>query len=44
MKKVRKIEIPKKDHAKKLGVAVYCRVGTKYESQKSSMELQKNTL
>ena len=32
MKKVRKIEIPKKDHAKKLRVAAYCRVSTKYES------------
>lgn len=41
MKKIRKIEIPKKDYAKKLRVAAYCRVSTKYESQKSSMELQK---
>lgn len=44
MKKIRKIEMPKKDYAKKLRVAAYCRVSTKYESQKSSMELQKNAL
>lgn len=41
MKKVRKIEVPEKDNVKKLRVAAYCRVSTKYESQKSSIELQK---
>lgn len=41
MKKVRKIEVPEKDNVKKLRVAVYCRVSTNYESQKSSLELQK---
>jgi site-specific DNA recombinase len=41
MKKVRKIEVPKKQtESKKLKVAAYCRVSTKYESQKSSIELQ----
>ena len=41
MKKVRKIEVPEKDNVKKLRVAAYCRVSTKYESQKSRIELQK---
>lgn len=41
MKKVRKIEVPQKDTIRKLRVAAYCRVSTKYESQKSSIELQK---
>ena len=41
MKKVRKIEMPQKDTIRKLRVAAYCRVSTKYESQKSSIELQK---
>jgi len=41
MKKVRKIEVPKKQtESRKLKVAAYCRVSTKYESQKSSIELQ----
>lgn len=42
MKKVRKIEVPQKDAIRKLRVAAYCRVSTKYESQKSSIELQKD--
>lgn len=42
MKKVRKIEVPEKDNVKILRVAAYCRVSTKYESQKSSVELQKS--
>lgn len=42
MKKVRKIEVPEKDNVKKLRVAAYCRVSTKYESQKSSIEPQKS--
>lgn len=42
MKKVRKIEVPQKDTIRKLRVAAYCRVSTKYESQKSSIELQKD--
>lgn len=42
MKKVRKIEVPKKDNVKKLRVVAYCRVSTKYESQRSSIELQKS--
>ncbi len=37
MKKVRKIEVPQKDAIRKLRVAAYCRVSTKYESQKSSI-------
>ena len=41
MKKIRKIEVPAKNAVKKLRVAAYCRVSTKYESQKSSIELQK---
>ena len=41
MKKVRKIEVPQKDTIRKLRVAAYCRVSRKYESQKSSIELQK---
>ena len=41
MKKVRKIEVPEKDSVKKLRVVAYCSVSTKYESQKSSIELQK---
>ena len=41
MKKVRKIEVPKKQaESRKLKVAAYCRVSTKYESQKSSIDLQ----
>lgn len=41
MKKVRKIELPKNQiEGKKLKVAAYCRVSTKYESQKSSIEMQ----
>lgn len=42
MKKVRKIEVPQKDAIRKLRVVAYCRVSTKYESQKSSIELQKD--
>lgn len=42
MKKVRKIEMPQKDTIRKLRVAAYCRVSTKYESQRSSIELQKD--
>lgn len=42
MRKVRKIEVHKKDTVRKLRVAAYCRVSTKYESQKSSIELQKD--
>lgn len=42
MKKVRKIEVPERDIVKNLRVAAYCRVSTKYESQKSSIELQKS--
>ena len=41
MKKIRKKEVPAKNAVKKLRVAAYCRVSTKYESQKSSIELQK---
>lgn len=41
MKKVRKIEVPQKDAIRKLRVSAYCRVSTRYESQKSSIELQK---
>ena len=33
--------MPQKDTIRKLRVAAYCRVSTKYESQKSSIELQK---
>lgn len=41
MKKVRKIEVPEKQaESRKLKVAAYCRVSTKYESQKSSIDLQ----
>lgn len=41
MKKVRKINVPEKQtESRKLKVAAYCRVSTKYESQKSSIELQ----
>lgn len=41
MKKVRKIEVPEKQtDNRKLKVAAYCRVSTKYESQKSSIDLQ----
>ena len=41
MKKVRKIEVPEKQtDSRKLKVAAYCRVSTKYESQKSSIDLQ----
>lgn len=42
MKKIRKIDvIQQKPRNKKLRVAAYCRVSTKYESQKTSIELQK---
>jgi site-specific DNA recombinase len=41
MKNIRKIEVPKKQtESRKLRVAAYCRVSTKYESQRSSIELQ----
>lgn len=41
MKKVRKIDVVQKEREKKkLKVAAYCRVSTKYESQKSSIDLQ----
>lgn len=41
MKKVRKIDIIKEQRKnEKLRVAAYCRVSTKYESQKSSIDLQ----
>lgn len=39
MKKFRRIEITKEEN-KKLKVAVYCRVSTKFESQQSSINLQ----
>lgn len=42
MKKVRKIDVPKKESKKELRVAAYCRVSTTYESQKSSIEAQEN--
>ena len=41
MKKIRKIEVPPRDTGRKLRVAAYCRVSTKYESQRSSIEIQK---
>ena len=41
MIKARKREIVKCDETKKLWVAVYCCVRTKYESQKSNMEMQR---
>lgn len=48
MKKVRKIEIAGNDETKKLRVAAYCRVSTKYESQKAAWNckrsIMKNTL
>ena len=41
MKKVRKIDVVQEEREKKqLKVAAYCRVSTKYESQKSSIDLQ----
>ena len=41
MKKVRKIDVESEERKKKkLRVAAYCRVSTKYESQKSSIDLQ----
>jgi site-specific DNA recombinase len=42
MKKVRKIENSEKQITRKIRVAAYCRVSTKYESQKRSIELQKS--
>lgn len=42
MKKVRKIDVPKTESRKGIRVAAYCRVSTTYESQKSSIEAQKN--
>ncbi len=39
MKKLRRIE-PAKAENKKLKVAAYCRVSTKFESQQSSIDLQ----
>ncbi|MEM1486243.1 recombinase family protein [Oscillospiraceae bacterium PP1C4] len=39
IKKFRKIE-PTKEETKKLKIAVYCRVSTKFESQQSSIDLQ----
>ncbi len=39
MKKLRRIE-PVKEEKKKLKVAAYCRVSTKFESQQSSIDLQ----
>ena len=39
MKKIRRIG-PTKEEIKKLKVAAYCRVSTKFESQKSSIDLQ----
>lgn len=42
MKKIRKIDVIQQNpRNKKLRVAAYCRVSTKYESQKTSIELQK---
>lgn len=41
MKKVRKIDITENNTTEKLRVAAYCRVSTKHESQKCSIELQK---
>lgn len=41
MKKIRKIDVIEEQRKKeKLRVAAYCRVSTKYESQKSSIDLQ----
>jgi len=40
MKKVRKIEVPQKNNLRRLRVVAYCRVSTKYESQRSSIELE----
>lgn len=41
MKKVRKIDVVQEEREKKkLKVVAYCRVSTKYESQKSSIDLQ----
>jgi site-specific DNA recombinase len=39
MKKLRRIE-PTKEEKKKLKVAAYCRVSTRFESQQSSIDLQ----
>ena len=39
MKKLKRIE-PTKGKNKKLKVAAYCRVSTKFESQQSSIDLQ----
>ncbi len=39
MKKLKRIE-PTKEESKKLKVAAYCRVSTKFESQQSSIDLQ----
>lgn len=44
MKKVRKIEIAGNVETKKLRVAAYCRVSTKYESQKSSWNCKKSIM
>lgn len=42
MKKIRKIDVVQQNpRDQKLRVAAYCRVSTKYEGQKSSIELQK---
>ena len=42
MKKIRKIDVVQQNpRDQKLRVAAYCRVNTKYEGQKSSIELQK---
>lgn len=41
LKKVRKIKVPEQQaENRKLKVAAYCRVSTKHESQKSSIDLQ----
>lgn len=42
MKKVIKLNVVKEHNYKKLKVEAYCRVSTKYESQKSSIELQQH--
>lgn len=40
MKRVRKIEVPQKNIIRELRVVAYCRVSTKYESQKSRVRIE----
>lgn len=42
MKRVRKIEVSQKNIIRELRVAAYCRVSTKYESQKSRVRIEGN--